>query len=79
MWKPDKPIIVAGSALPPAEAWWHEFRSAFYDRCNGAVDREWLDSLAAALYPLNVDRDPRQAAEVAFVTLAFELPREPQI
>jgi hypothetical protein len=79
MWKPDKPIIIAGSALPAAEAWWHEFRSAFYDRCNGAVDREWLDSLAAALYPLNVDRDPRQAAEVAFVTLAFELPREPQI
>jgi hypothetical protein len=74
MWKPARPIIVARSALPPAEAWWHEFRSEFYDRCNGAVDREWLDVLTSTLYPLNADRDPRKAAEVAFVTLRFELP-----
>jgi len=72
MWKPDKPIIVAGSALPPAEAWWHEFRSAFYDRSQGAVDREWLDAFTAALYAVNADQDPRKAAEVAFLTLHFE-------
>ena len=74
MWKPDKPIVIAGRELPPTEAWWHEFRSEFYDRSDGAVDREWLDMLTVALYPLNADRDPRRAAEVAFVTLRFELP-----
>lgn len=61
-------------ALSDQEAWWHEFRSEFYDRCDGAVDREWLDMLTFALYPLNTDRDPRRAAEVAFVTLRFEFP-----
>jgi hypothetical protein len=72
MWSPAKPIIVARSALPPAEAWWHEFRSEFYDRCKGAVDREWLDAFTAALYAVSADQDPRKAAEVAFVTLHFE-------
>jgi hypothetical protein len=74
MWKPHKPIIVAGSALLPAEAWRHEFISELYDRCKGAADREWLEQLFAALYPLNADRDPRLAAEVAFVTLGFDFP-----
>ena len=76
MWKPDKPIVIAGAALNDQEAWWHEFRSDFYDRCDGAVDREWLDLLTATLYPLNADRDPRKAAEVAFVTLRFEFPSD---
>ncbi|BEP64494.1 hypothetical protein GmRootV213_50480 (plasmid) [Variovorax sp. V213] len=76
MWKPAKPIIIAGSALPPAEAWWHEFRSEFYDRCKGAVDREWLDAFTAALYAVSADQDPRKAAEVAFVTLQFEFPSD---
>lgn len=74
MWKPKTPIVIAGGTLSDQEAWWHEFRSEFYDRCDGAVDREWLDMLTFALYPLNADRDPRKAAEVAFVTLRFELP-----
>ena len=74
MWKPATPIVIAGAALSDQEAWWHEFRSEFYDRCNGAVDREWLDMLTFALYPLNADRDPRRAAEVALVTLRFEFP-----
>jgi len=74
MWKPDKPVIIAARALMPVEAWQHEFRSEFYDRCKGAVDREWLYALSAALYPLNLDREPRRAAEVAFVTLGFEFP-----
>ena len=66
--------MIAGGVLTAQEAWWHEFRSEFYGRCDGAVDREWLDLLTAMLYPLNADRDPRKAAEVAFVTLRFELP-----
>lgn len=74
MWKPKTPIVIAGGALSDQEAWWHEFRSEFYDRCDGAVDREWLDMLTFALYPLNADRDPRRAAEVAFMTLRFEFP-----
>ncbi|WP_418145514.1 hypothetical protein ABL850_15460 [Variovorax paradoxus] len=76
MWKPEKPIVIAGAALSNQEAWWHEFRSEFYDRCDGAVDREWLDMLTFALYPLNADRDPRRAAEVALVTLRFEFPAD---
>ncbi|KQU82537.1 hypothetical protein ASC78_18390 [Variovorax sp. Root318D1] len=68
------PIVVAGSTLSPAEAWRHEFVSALHARLDGAVDREWLDKLIAALYQLNADQDPRQAAEVAFVTLGFDLP-----
>jgi len=76
MWKPDKPIIIAGRALTPPEAWWHEFRSEFYDRRKGAVDREWLDAFTAALYAVNADRAPRKAAEVAFVTLHFQLPSD---
>ena len=41
-----------------------------YDRCSGAIDREWLDAFAAALYEVNAN--PRKAAEVAFVTPHFE-------
>lgn len=76
MWKPAQPIVIAGAALSPQEAWWHEFRATFYDKCDGAVDREWLDMLTFTLYPLNADRDPRKAAEVAYVTLKFEFPAD---
>ena len=74
MWKADPPIVIAGSTLSPEAAWRHEFVSELHARLDGAVDREWLDKLIAALYPLNADQDPRQAAEVAFVTLGFEYP-----
>jgi hypothetical protein len=33
-----------------------------------------LDVLTSTLYPLNADRAPRKAAEVAFVTVRFEFP-----
>jgi hypothetical protein len=74
MWKPDKPIVIAGEALTVQEAWWREFSNTFHELCGGEIDAEWLDGLAATLYPLNVDRPPREAAEVAFVTLGYELP-----
>lgn len=74
MWKPDKPIVIAGQALTDQEAWLHEFTIEFRELCGGEVDYEWLDGLAATLYPLNIDREPRESAEVAFMTLGYELP-----
>ncbi|MGJ3704675.1 hypothetical protein [Variovorax sp. AFSI2.2] len=73
MWKPDKPITVADMTLPPAEAWRHEFISELCDRCNGAVDREWVEKLFAALFPLSANCAPREAAQIAFATLKFQL------
>ncbi|MCY1223171.1 hypothetical protein D9M72_352830 [compost metagenome] len=74
MWKPDKPIVIAGSTLSDQEAWWHEFSDEFRELCSAEVDHEWLAGLAGTLYPLNIDRAPRDAAEVAFMTLGYELP-----
>jgi hypothetical protein len=74
MWKPDKPIVIAGITLTTEEAWWREFSNEFHELCAGEVDGEWLTGLAATLYPLNMDRAPREAAEVAFMTLGYELP-----
>ncbi|QNK66833.1 hypothetical protein [Variovorax sp. PAMC26660] len=74
MWKPAKPIVMAGSVLTDQEAWWNEFSDEFRELCSGEVDSEWLAGLAGTLYPLNMDRAPREAAEVAFKTLGDELP-----
>lgn len=74
MWKPDSPIVIAGHTLTDQEAWWHEFIAEFHELCGGDVDHEWLVGLAGTLYPLNVDRAPREAAEVAVMTLGYELP-----
>lgn len=38
MWKPDKPIVIAGSELPVQEAWMYEFAGEFYELCSGEVD-----------------------------------------
>ena len=65
---------VAGSALTDLEAWWHEFTDEFHELCDGKVDCDWLSGLVAMLHPLNIDREPREAAEVAFMTLSYELP-----
>ena len=74
MWKPDKPIVSGSSTLSDQEAWWHEFVAEFHELCGGEVDHEWLVGLAGTLYPLNADRAPREAAEVAFMTLGYEPP-----
>ena len=74
MWKPDKPVVEFGQTLTDEEAWRREFTNEFYERCEGMIDNEWLAGLAHALYPLNEDRPPREAAAVAFVTLDYELP-----
>ena len=55
-WKPENKIVITDS-LCPAVAWRHKFKSEFAERCDGAVDRQWLDALAAMLYPMNSDRD----------------------
>ncbi|MDP9991946.1 hypothetical protein J2W28_000974 [Variovorax boronicumulans] len=60
--------------LTARETWWNDFRSEFHELCSGQVDAEWLAGLAAALYPLSKDREAREAARVAFVTLGYELP-----
>jgi len=79
MWKPDKPIVVSGMTLSPAEAWRHEFISELHRHGNGAVDREWLEELIAALFPLGADRAPREAARIALATLMFQLPGNDEI
>ncbi|HWT21677.1 MAG TPA: hypothetical protein VN280_22475 [Variovorax sp.] len=55
-------------------AWRREFKEKFYDLCGGEVETHWLAGLVAMLYPLNADRDPQEAAEVAFMTLGYEWP-----
>ena len=74
MWKPDKPIVEFGRTLSIEEAWRLEFTGEFYKRCQGMVDIEWLAGLAHALYPLNRDRAPQEAAAVAYFTLDYQLP-----
>lgn len=74
MWKPAKPIVIAGSPLSDQEAWWYEFKDEFHRLCRGEVDGDWLAGLAGTLYPLNRDRAPRESAEVAVMTLGYELP-----
>lgn len=74
MWKPAKPIVVAGTELNNEEAWWSEFKDEFHELCAGEVDEEWLSGLTALLYPFHLDRDPREAAAVAFATLSYEVP-----
>lgn len=56
------------------EAWWREFKDAFHELCNDEIDEHWLNGLTATLYPFHVDRDPREAAAVAFATLNYEVP-----
>jgi len=60
--------------LTARETWWNDFAREFRELCRGEVDGEWLVGLAATLYPLSKDREPRSAAKVAFVTLGYELP-----
>jgi hypothetical protein len=74
MWKPAKPIVIAGVVLTDQEAWWLEFSREFHELCEGMVDHEWLAGFAATLYPLNRDRPPRESALVAFATLSYEHP-----
>lgn len=56
------------------EMWRTEFKDEFSKLCGDQVDREWLTGLAGMLYLLDEDRDPVEAAEVAFMTLGYELP-----
>ena len=76
MWKPDKPIVIAGSELSAQEAWMHEFAGEFYELCSGEVDLVWLLGLASTLYLLNLDRAPREAAVVAFTPPGYDLPED---
>ncbi|MDP9968822.1 hypothetical protein J2W39_000045 [Variovorax paradoxus] len=76
MWKPDKPIVIDGTTLTDKEAWLKEFASEFYVQCEGEAESdEWVAGLAARLYPSNSARPPREAAEVAFLALSYELSR----
>ncbi|WP_369629974.1 MULTISPECIES: hypothetical protein [unclassified Variovorax] len=77
MWKPKKPIVIDGTALTAKEAWFQEFASEFYERCEGEAESdEWVAGLAARLYPSNSGRPRREAAKVAFLTLSYELSRK---
>ena len=74
MWKPDKPIVIAGSVLTDQEAWWHEFKDEYYEVCRGAVDHDWLAAFTVYIYPFLGDRDPREAAELVLLIQSFEVP-----
>lgn len=75
MWKPDRPLMIAGRALSDQDTWLIEFEEEFHGLCGGQIDALWLSGLACALYPLNKERPPCEAAEVAFTTLGYEMPR----
>lgn len=75
MWKPDRPLMIAGRALSDQDIWLIEFEEEFYELCDGQIHAPWLSGLACTLYPLNRDRSPSVAAQVAFTTLGYELPR----
>ena len=75
MWKPDRPLMIAGRALSDQDTWLIEFEEEFHELCDGKIDALWLAGLACTLYRLNKDRPPREAAEAAFTTLGYELPR----
>lgn len=74
MWKPTQPIVVAGTELRDEEAWWSEFKDELRHLFADEIDEEWLSGLTALLYPFQVDRDPREAAAIAFATLNYEVP-----
>ncbi|MBJ2154591.1 hypothetical protein [Variovorax sp. IB41] len=74
MWKPDKPIVIAGEALTDIEVWWREFGNAFHELCAGEVDEEWLVSITHAIYPLALDHEPRGTAKLVYTALMFEMP-----
>ena len=69
MWKPQKPVVIAGRK----EMWLNEFAHGYLDLCNDEVDGEWLRGLALTPYPLNSHRAPREAAKVAYVTRYYEM------
>ncbi len=52
-------FATGSTTLSDQEAWWNEFADEFHELCG----------LAGTLYPLNAEREPREAAEVAFMTL----------
>ena len=58
MWKPDKPIVLAGETLTDSEAWRREFGNAFHALCAGEVDHEWLASIThvSIHWPLSTNR-----------------------
>ncbi|WP_445286508.1 hypothetical protein [Variovorax atrisoli] len=74
MWKPTKPAAFDDVALSDKEAWWNEFKDELHHLFADEIDEEWLSGLAALLYPFHVDRDPREAAAIAFATLNYEVP-----
>ncbi len=79
MWKPDRPLMIAGRVLSDQDTWLIEFEEEFHELCGGEIDSFWLAGLACTLYPLNKDRAPREAASVAFMTLGYELPHRDEL
>jgi|UniRef100_UPI000D3D8E9E hypothetical protein len=69
MWKPSRPIAIAGAILSDEEAWWFEFTSEFYALTGGEIDDEWLAALAATLYQRNKDADPKWSAGIVYQLL----------
>jgi hypothetical protein len=68
MWKPEKPIVIAGYTLSPAEAWLRSFTQEYSRLVRGEADLEQLADWAIELYPANADRDPVEVAREEFET-----------
>jgi hypothetical protein len=68
MWKPEKPIVIAGYTLSPAEAWLRSFTHEYSRLVRGEADLEQLADWAIELYPANADRDPVEVAREEFET-----------
>ncbi|WP_447772951.1 hypothetical protein [Variovorax boronicumulans] len=74
MWKPARPIVIAGRTLSDQEAWWHEFRDEFYGLYEGAVDSDLLAMICGTIYPRALNDDPRHVARLAHAVLTYERP-----
>jgi hypothetical protein len=62
MWKPEKPIVIAGYTLSTEEAWLRCFTHEYSRLVRGDDALEHLADWAIELYPGNADRDPVEVA-----------------
>jgi hypothetical protein len=66
MWKPAKPIVIAGYTLSPEETWLREFSFEWFRLAKGQAALEHVADLGIELYPANAHRDPVEVAREEF-------------
>jgi hypothetical protein len=70
MWKPVKPIVIAGYTLSPEETWLREFSVEWFRLAKGQAALEQVADLGIELYPANADREPVEVAREHFKNAA---------